>query len=236
MASRILAAFVASSMFAATSPADVPALPDADDFSQCVLKIASSYPTDGSNTYYWPKQGEWKGITRDVVYNGQVVAKGDAQGRCHCSGITWEVFMRALEEYNRTHEVKALNTWTSDEVNKFQFLWFGSDGNKHCIHNAVLTFGIGQEIKDPADARPGDFVQLWRGNSLGHSCIFQEWVRDEHGKITHLKYWSAQKKTNGISFNTETVGDEKGIILDQVYIVRIGKSGPAAGNVAGSQR
>ena len=82
---------------------------------------------------------------------------------------------------------------------------------------------MGEEVKNRDDARPGDFVQFWRGNGSGHSCIFQDWVRDDAGKITHLKYWSAQKKTNGVSFNTETVGDPKGIILDQVYIVRIGK-------------
>ncbi|MCC6152986.1 MAG: hypothetical protein IT367_04475 [Candidatus Hydrogenedentes bacterium] len=212
---------------AAVAYADAPPLPDADAFSQCVLKIAASYPTNGTNTYYWPKQGEWKGVTRDVTYNGQVVATGDPQGRCHCSGITWEVFMRAVEEYNATHDTKALHTWTSDEVNDFQFKWFGSDGNKKCIYNAVLTFSVGEAVKNRDDARPGDFVQFWRGNGSGHSCIFQDWVRDEKGNITHLKYWSAQKKTNGISFNTETVGDPKGIILEQVYIVRIGKQSGA---------
>lgn len=202
--------------------ADRLVLPDADDFSKCVLKIAASYPTHGEHTYYWPKQGEWKGVTRDIAYNGVIVAKGDPQGRCHCSGITWEVFMRALEEYNRTHDQKALSMWTTEDVNRFQFLWFGSDGNKRCIHNAVLTYGIGRGIETLEDARPGDFVQFWRGNGSGHSCVFQEWIRDDQGKITHLKYWSAQKKTNGISFNTETVGDPKGILLDQIYIVRIG--------------
>lgn len=215
---------ITSIIFLLTAPAfaDSPALPDADDFSKCVLEIAAGYPTDGKHTYYWPKQGEWKGVTRDIAYNGAIVAKGDPQGRCHCSGITWEVFMRALEEYNRTHDPKALNTWTPEDVNRLQFLWFGSDGNKRCIHNAVLTYGIGRAIEKLDDARPGDFVQFWRGNGSGHSCIFQEWIRDDHGKITHLKYWSAQKKTNGISINTETVGDPRGIILDQVYIVRIG--------------
>lgn len=223
MYEKLLTRLLLAALLPVAVHAQSPVLPDPDAFAECVLKVAASYPTDGTNTYYWPKQGEWKGVTRDVFYNGQLVAKGDAQGRCHCSGVTWEVFMRAIDEYNRGREVKALNTWTLDEVNKFQFLWFGSDGNKRCIHNAVLTFGIGEEIKDPADARPGDFVQFWRGNGSGHSCIFHDWVRDETGKITHLKYWSAQKKTNGISFNTETVGDERGIILDQVYIVRVGK-------------
>ena len=223
MYEKLLTRLLLAALLPVAVHAQSPVLPDPDAFAECVLKVAASYPTDGTNTYYWPKQGEWKGVTRDVFYNGQLVAKGDAQGRCHCSGVTWEVFMRAIDEYNRGREVKALNTWTLDEVNKFQFLWFGSDGNKRCIHNAVLTFGIGEEIKVPADARPGDFVQFWRGNGSGHSCIFHDWVRDETGKITHLKYWSAQKKTNGISFNTETVGDERGIILDQVYIVRVGK-------------
>ncbi|NUM53354.1 MAG: hypothetical protein HUU46_06905 [Candidatus Hydrogenedentes bacterium] len=224
---RIWTQFVLALPILAASGAESPPLPDADAFAQCVLTVSASYPTDGTNAYYWPKQGEWKGVTRDVFYNGELVAKGDEQGRCHCSGITWEVFMRAIEEYNRTHNPKALHTWTVEDIKQFQFLWFGSDGNKRCIHNAVLTYGIGTEIKEPADARPGDFVQFWRGNGSGHSCIFQEWVRDDAGNITHLKYWSAQKKTNGISFNMETVGDPKGIILDQVYIVRIGKPSSA---------
>lgn len=197
-------------------------LPDADEFARYVLQIAETYPTDGTHPYYWPKQGAWKGVTREVRYNGKVVADGDPQGRCHCSGITWEVFMRAIEAYNADHEQKVLDSWTAEEVNRLQYLWFGSDGNKRCIHNAVLTFGIGVEIKNLEDARPGDFVQFWRGNGLGHSCIFREWIRDDSGAITHLKYWSAQKKTNGIAVNTESVGGN-GILLDQVYIVRIGR-------------
>ncbi|MDZ4861631.1 MAG: hypothetical protein SGI88_21880 [Candidatus Hydrogenedentes bacterium] len=198
-------------------------LPDATAFAECVLRVARTYPADGKHTYHWPKQGAWKGVTQDVFYNGELICTGDAQRRCHCSGITWEVFMRAIDEYNRDRADKALHTWTPKDVKNFQFLWFGSDGNKHCLENAVLTYGIGNKIADPADARPGDFVQFWRGNGSGHSCIFQEWVRDGNGRITHLKYWSAQKKTNGIGFNQETVGDERGIILDQVYIVRVGK-------------
>ena len=131
--------------------------------------------------------------------------------------------MRALDRYNSDHAQKVINTWSPDEVNKFQFLWFGSDGDKHCIHHAVTSFGVGQEISNPDDARPGDFVQLWRHSGSGHSCIFQEWIRDDKGKITGLKYWSTQKKTNGISINQEPVADDKGIILSQTYIVRIGK-------------
>lgn len=220
-----------------------PALPDADAFARAVLRVSESYPTDGTHEYWWPKTGPWKGITQDVFYNGTLIAQGDPQGRCHCSGITWEVFMRAIETYNAEHEEKVLHTWTPEMVNRFQFLWFGSDGNKRCIHNAVLTFGIGFEIKDPDDARPGDFVQFWRRNGSGHSCIFREWVRDEKGAIAALRYWSAQKKTNGIGVNTESVGDAGGIILEQTYIVRIGrkqgeselKPGPRAGSEHGAE-
>jgi len=206
------------------TPASAPILPDAEVFAKVVLRVVDTYPTDGTHGYWWPKTGAWKGVTRDVRYNGDLIAEGDRQGRCHCSGITWEVFMRAVEIYNEENDQKALHTWTPEEVNRFQFLWFGSDGNKRCIHNAVLAFGIGREIKNPDDARPGDFVQFWRGNGSGHSCIFREWVRDERGAITALRYWSAQKKTNGIGVNTETVGDANGIILEQTYIVRIGRA------------
>ena len=208
-------------MFGATAGTDVP-LPDSADFAHHVLQTIATYPTDGTHAYYWPKHGSWQGVTRDIAYEGRVVAQGDPQGRCHCSGLTWEVFMRALDAYNREHTPKVLNAWTNEEVQRFRFLWFGSDGNKQCIHNAVLTFAIGFAIKDKNDAAPGDFVQFWRGTGSGHSVVFDRWVRDPEGNITALRYWSTQKKTNGIAYNTETVGGKKGIDLNKTYIVRIG--------------
>lgn len=206
--------------------ASEPTLPDAAVFQQYVLRIIETYPTDGTHGYYWPKRGSWKGVTRDIAYNGETIADGDEQGRCHCSGITWEVFMRALEAYNQNESTPALTGWSRENVNRFQFLWFGSDGNKRCIQHAVEAFGIGQAIAHE-DAQPGDFVQFWRGNGLGHSAVFIEWVRDANGAITAMKYWSSQKKTNGIAYNVETVGGN-GILLEQTYIVRIGAPGHLA--------
>jgi len=209
----------------ATTGGEAKPLPDSAEFSRFVLQIMRTYPTDGTHGYYWPKKGAWQGVTRDIEYNGRIVAEGDPQARCHCSGLTWEIFMRALDAYNRDHTPKVFSSWNDDEVRRFRRLWFGADGNKRCIHNAVLTFGIGFEIKNKDNAKPGDFVQFWRGAGSGHSVIFDHWVRDEEGRITALHYWSSQKKTNGIGYNTETVGGEKGIDLAQTYIVRIGASG-----------
>jgi hypothetical protein len=197
-------------------------LPDAAAFQQYVLGIIETYPTDGTHAYYWPKRGSWKGVTRDIVYNGETIADGDDEGRCHCSGITWEVFMRALEAYNEIEPEPALTAWTREDVTRFQFLWFGSDGDKRCIQHAVQAFGIGRDIAHD-DAHAGDFVQFWRGNGLGHSAVFIDWVRDKDGNIAAMKYWSSQKKTNGIAYNVETVGGN-GILLDQTYIVRIGRA------------
>ena len=217
----LVSGFALTVVFGATAGTDL-SLPDSAEFACSVRQIVATYPTDGTHAYYWPKQGSWQGVTRDIVYEGRVVAQGDPQGRCHCSGLTWEVFMRALDAYNREHTPKVLNTWTDEEVERFRFLWFGSDGNKRCIHNAVLTFAIGFVIKDKNAAAPGDFVQFWRGTGSGHSVVFDSWVRDPEGNIAAMRYWSTQKKTDGIAYNTETVGGEKGIDLNQTYIVRIG--------------
>jgi len=199
-----------------------PQLPDSERFRKEILKVVETYPTDGTHKYWWPKSGTWAGITRDVKYKGQVVAKGDPEGRCYCCGLTWEVFMRALEQYNNGTTKKVFHDWTREKVDHFRHMWFGSDGNRECLRNAVLSYGVGFEITNKDKAKRGDFVQLWRYTGSGHSVIFDAWERNDKGEITGLKYWSTQKATDGIGYRTEPVGGEKGIRLDETYIVRIG--------------
>ena len=76
-------------------------LPKAREFQKLVVKVIKSYPTNGTHQYYWPRKGGggYAGTTRDLVYQGKVVAKGDSKGRCYCCGITFEVFFRAYKLY-----------------------------------------------------------------------------------------------------------------------------------------
>ena len=65
-------------------------------------------------------------------------------------------------------------------------------------------------------------MQYWRNNKSGHSVIFIDWIKNQEGKITQLKYWSTQKKTKGIGYNVEPVGDNKDdITLNKIFISRL---------------
>lgn len=199
-------------------------LPDSDLFAKYVVQVLETYPTDGTHQYWWPKKSQWQGVTRDIYYQGEVVAEGDPEGRCYCCGLTWEVFLRATEEYNKEQDPDIFNNWTREQIGQIRQQWFGSDGNKRCLHNAVLTNNIGIEITDPEQVKRGDFIQLWRNNGSGHSVVFDRWIRDESGEIAKMRYWSTQPKTKGIAYNEEPVGEgTRDINLDKSYFVRIGK-------------
>lgn len=198
-------------------------LPKASEFHKHVRKVMKTYPMDGTHRYYWPRKGQWKGTTCDLEYQGKTIAAGDKDGRCFCCGLTFEVFFRAWQSWDKSKGRKmAILDLTPKQVSKLLYLWFGSDGNRKCILNAVETFKLGRRITKLEDARAGDFVQLWRHSGSGHSVVFVDWQRDKAGTITGLKYWSTQSSTKGIGLRTESIGP-KGIKRDELYVVRIGR-------------
>jgi hypothetical protein len=212
---------------AATSHADdaAPPLPAAKDFSKLVMEIAKSYPTDGTHKYYWPKGGSWPGTTRDLFYGDTKIAEGDPEKRCYCCGITFEVFFRAYEKYCKDAKkpFKILDL-DAKGVKDLRHEWFGpTEKDRKTVVTAVTKFKLGKEIK-LADAREGDFCQLWRHSGNGHSVIVLEVEKDSEGKPTALKYWSTQGSTNGIHENTEKFSDAKsGVIAGETYVARVGK-------------
>ncbi len=199
-------------------------LPAPDTFRVRVMEVIRTYPTDGTHGYYWPKEGDWKGTTRDLRYRGELLAEGDEQGRCHCSGLTFEVFFRAYRRWCRqTDRPFSIANMTPAELDRFRKLWFGTDGNKRTLVRAIRKKGLGRVIPDPERAKPGDFVQFWRRNGSGHSAVFMNWTRDGDGNRTGIRYWSSQGSTDGIDYNTESFGGEDGVDSDRIYIARIGK-------------
>ncbi|MFH0794421.1 MAG: hypothetical protein V2A74_10360 [bacterium] len=181
--------------------------------NQYVLKMIETYPTDGTHTYWWPRKGEssYDGATTDVLYMGQCVMKGEPQGRTYCCGLTLEVFFRAMEAYNKDHGIKQIGSLTPEESGKFKHLWFCPESKSPGPNLALNEFKLGKRVENYEDARPGDFVQIWRNSGTGHSVIFMGWVRDDKGEITGMKYWSTQPKTNGIGYAEESFGGEKGL-------------------------
>jgi hypothetical protein len=157
--------------------------------SVSVVDVARSFPDGGGY--------EWKGtgVPEDVQFNGKtILSKGKAT---YCSGFTFAVAMRAAAERG------LLKGKTTDQVQAFQRDWYGAtkeSGEKQCVY-AIEKLAIGKSVP-VNDAKPGDFLQLWRTNKSGHSVVFLEWVTDA-GRPIGLKYRSTQTSTNGIGDRTE---------------------------------
>ena len=198
-----------------------------------VLKIISAFPLDGSYQYHcsWkPREYDiYNGVTQDMWYRGQVVAKAYPDGsRCsYCCGFTFEVFVRAMKLRN------VQNGLDPDEFNGMSFndlfnalqLWY-IEGTGDSEKRAITSYGLGTAITNLDDARPGDFLSYSTTPSGGHSVIFLGWLRDENNKIVGFKYFSSNLSTNGLNFGEAHFSDSTknghGVLRDYVNIGHVG--------------
>ena len=154
-----------------------------------VVEIARAFPDGGGY--------EWKGtgVLEEIRFKGERILE---QGKhTYCSGFTFAVVMKAAGERGLLRDKSA------DDVRAFQKQWYGAtkeSAETQCAH-AVRELGIGEPVA-PEDARPGDFLQLWRTNGSGHSVLFLGWVMDGRRPVG-VKYRSSQTSTNGIGDRLE---------------------------------
>jgi hypothetical protein len=182
-----------------------------------VVAIAREIPDGGS--YVW---AGGSGSPQEIRHDGQVILKAQEKGT-YCSGFTFCVAMEAAKQRGLMQGKEA------DAVRQFQKEWYGSTeeaAERQCAL-AVERLGIGNEVKRLRDARPGDFMQLWRTNKSGHSVVFLDWVRDG-GKVVGLKYRSSQKSTDGVGDRIEYFADAKGregkVDRNRTYVARLNES------------
>ncbi|KAB3529165.1 hypothetical protein [Alkaliphilus serpentinus] len=203
-------------------------------------EILNSYVLSAINNY---KSGSYpyllntdyqnyNGVTESLYFQEKLLLKGHPSGNkaSHCSGITFEVFYKAMVERNKKLGLSAddFNGMTYDELYDFLLTWYVASSNKktHNLTVALEKYGLGVRINNFEDARPGDFIDISRENHTGHTAVFLDWIRDE-GKIVGFKYWSSQESTGGISYNEEYFNIEKpngekygNVIIDMVFIGR----------------
>lgn len=170
-----------------------------------IIRMVLEYPTDGTHTYWWPRAGEgsYDGSTTDVLVNGALAMKGESEQRTFCCGLTLEVYYRYLNGRPDLRE-----KLSQDQYSEFKKDWFCREIFSPGPEDALRNFKLGVKITDLNAARPGDFVQLWRNNKSGHSVIFVNWIADAHGNKLGFRYWSTQKSSNGIGYQSEYFGDE----------------------------
>lgn len=196
-----------------------------------VIKTFStgSYPYLLNNDY-----ANYNGVTTNLVYQDRVLLKAHPSGKrySHCSGITFEVFFKAMQERNKKLglDPNDFNGMSYDELFDFAMNWYVADGNKskQNVARAVEKYGIGRRITNWEEAKAGDFIDLSRENNTGHTVVFINWIWDKSGNIIGLKYWSSQESTGGISYKNEYFnifnanGQKYGnVMANYIYIARV---------------
>ncbi|SNS57538.1 hypothetical protein SAMN05446037_101370 [Anaerovirgula multivorans] len=200
-----------------------------------VLEIIKTYKI-GNGRYPYLLNDDYdnyNGVTTTLYYQNQVLLKAHPSGNraSHCSGITFEVFYKAMQARNKHFGIASddFNGMTWDELFDFVLHWYASLGPKSQSNIAVAVekYGVGKKIARLEDARAGDFIDISRENNTGHTAVFLEWIK-EGDKIIGLKYWSSQGSTKGIDYHQEYFnipspsGKKYGnVMIDKVYIARV---------------
>ncbi|MDW7675330.1 MAG: hypothetical protein SCK28_12435 [Bacillota bacterium] len=200
-----------------------------------VLDVIKTYPIGSSGYPYLLNNdyANYNGVTTTLSYQNKVLLKAHPSGNraSHCSGITFEVFFKAMQHRNKELGIAAddFNGMSWNQLNDFVMIWFVANGGKQNsnIEVAVEKYGIGHRVNKWEDAQPGDFMDFSRENNTGHTVVFINWIR-EGDKIVGLKYWSSQQSTNGINYKEEYFnitgpnGKKYGNVrADNLYIARV---------------
>lgn len=188
--------------------------------NSALIAAARSYPQDDQLPVIEAsaKPGSL-GVSRNIVYMGEVVARADKERSIYCVGILFDAYMKAAEISAGGGNFRLPRVSTTN-FRDFRSEWYGADGNEKTFVRALVDRHLGEEITDREEARAGDLVQLWRRKS-GHAAIFLNWQRDDSGKIIGLDYWG----THGGKLGTATeflarADDPEAQGIRKIYIVR----------------
>lgn len=192
--------------------------PGPTDFNELVEALVDSYPKDGTYEFYWPADGGgWSGSTRDLYYQDQKITSHGGYSACYCSGITFEWYLRAFQEWDKANggDGNDLNGIDDRDIWSFRRDWYVRDLKGEGPTVAMETYGVGTDVGSFENWQRGDFVQLWRKNGSGHTAVFWDWILDDADGIIGLEYASCQGA--GLDFNDEYFGSH-GDALDPQYM------------------
>lgn len=198
-----------------------------------VLDVIKTY-TIGDYPYLLNNDFQnYNGVTEDLYYGGELMLKANPNGdkSSHCTGISFEVFFKAMQKRNKDFgiDINNFNDMSNEQLHEFILTWYVALGTKSESNLAVAIerYGLGSRITNMEDLRPGDFIDLSRDNNSGHAVIFINWIR-EGNKIIGLRHWSSQGSTNGISYKEEyfnikgSNGQKYGNVrMDNLNMVRV---------------
>ncbi|MBL4846663.1 MAG: hypothetical protein JKY65_14165 [Planctomycetes bacterium] len=184
------------------------------DLNTEVIKIAE---TKSGGTYKWAGS-DGEGCPTTIKHSGTTVIKAASDGSTYCCGYTFWVMITVAKKQG------LLDGISGEELREMRVQWFGAVKgnatiNEKQVASALKNFGLGKEIAF-ANAKKGDFVQLWRSSS-GHSVIFLNWVTDDQGKRVGLRYRSSNPGS-GIGEREEKFTSAGGrVIENRCYVGRL---------------
>lgn len=202
----------------------LPTGPGTVELNPWILTVAAAYPTDGSMKSLGLRDPGFSGygVSKDLEYSGWLLTKGTPEGKTHCIGFVFEVYLQALEQYRQQRDRSVPDGLGSlQALKQFAGRFYGNDGNRGTFVDALIAYNLGREITDMEQAKRGDLVQYWRRRGTGHAGIFWEWRRDQAGKIIGMYYLQSGGQTGGISFDElwfDLLGSD--VERKHVYLVR----------------
>lgn len=196
------------------APEAAPAAPVS--LNAAILDILAEYSQETSLPYVWSPHQDTDGVTRELRWQGTLLAAPEAGGGIHCSGITYEVYLRALAAV--VGEARGPDAATLLALKE---TWYVRDGDELGPVDALAKAGLGERVSGLAAFKPGDIVQFWRNNGKGHSVIFINQTRNSDGSVRGMVYWSAQGTSGGIGMRRTSPGpDINQIAPGRLYGVR----------------
>lgn len=183
---------------AAAIPAAAAAV-DPVSLNPSVMAMLATYPLGDAIPYARDPNQHTDGVSQMLEWQGEVVAKPD-EG-VHCSGITFEVYVRALKEGRGEESLSA------ERLRSLKDAWYNEGDLRGGPVDALVERGLGEPIAELEALQPGDFVQFWRNNGNGHSAIFVEHTRWRSGALKGIVFWSAQSSSEGIGYRRVSIGD-----------------------------
>lgn len=161
-------------------------------------------------------------IGYDLSFLGKSLLKAP-RTTSYCSGASYTAFIEAL---NLIFKDKIINKQQLELIRMQEKdggrredgvkLWGNWNADGFGTYDALVSYtNIGKSIK-PQNARPGDFMNISWKSGYGHSVVFIGWYKENNDNF--LAYWSSQKSTNGLGFDTVNVNK-----INAVSIVRLTK-------------
>lgn len=172
----------------------------AEDLNTHVMAVIERIPADGRYPYAWDRQAHTDGVMAPVAWGDATLASPDGAG-VHCSGVTFEVYVRALQ--------RALGSPAPDLAPHLQAMkdtWYVRTNTERGPVDALVEAGLATPVTRLEDLQPGDFLQFWRNNGNGHSAVFTGFRTTRSGALRSLVFWSAQSSSGGVGRRYVSVG------------------------------